>query len=819
VKPSNSISGSSSDSDSMLPLRYIFPNSSSDYLIEFSVFSSDPIFLDIQYLTPGGFYREDYPSSNWTGIPTNKAISDLYFTENRARISSVLYGYIQSPIDGNVTFSLMNEDSIEIWINDELFYAGEKSVGFINTPEYNMKLNQIYYIKLKLMQEYEGNYTLKLKWNIDTSKSNIDTQLLIYPSRISISPYMLTSLKYDTFCEIGTEFKCKSCSGLCSYCTRDINSIVCKSCKENSSLENEQCICNRGFYEIEDICEECDIGCKECDSIVNCIVCEEEFRLENGKCEKIESCGGLCRRCEEGVCKECKENARLENGICYCEMEFYRKDEDCAACDGLCGDCEEVYGDLVCYRCRENARLHIGTCECEDGYYLPTLFHADCRPCDSFCSSCTEENNSIICESCIPNSFLSLNKCICNPSFYPSSLNLCSPCPSLCTTCIESSLLPICSSCEENAYLSGSSCICMSGYYLSESLSKCIRCPDSNCVTCIESDQGPICIECKLPYSLVNNQCVCNSKYYNTVDDECIYIELRLSIIPSENAVDLFFSSSILQDLNSSTITHTILDSDIFRVITVEFLTIYPGINYRYVYTSIYDIHSNITANITIYTTLSDTRNSYIDPGSYIVPIPIAIYGVKNSQDNKNLTDPYTNIYHHSNRIENATQLGLAICIGGVTLLSIYTKNIYSLWFILKTIQIFAYIPILNLDIPPKLQAFATGLNMPIIPNVFKILVPAPSSDLPIRYIEFGYESSSFILNSNKALTSFFIVLTIYLLLKLTNLLLYYKNTKSKLISLLISHFELRVFIRLCTQSYLELGITSSIGLRFVIFI
>jgi hypothetical protein len=69
---------------------------------------------------------------------------------------------------------------------------------------------------------------------------------------------------------------CLSCSPGCLDC---IDGTTCNICDTNFRKENGLCVCNDGFYPINQgqNCTACPLGCKTCNSDSDCTDCNDKF--------------------------------------------------------------------------------------------------------------------------------------------------------------------------------------------------------------------------------------------------------------------------------------------------------------------------------------------------------------------------------------------------------------------------------------------------------------------------------------------------------------------------------------------------------------
>ena len=175
--------------------------------------------------------------------------------------------------------------------------------------------------------------------------------------------------------------KCHKCTE-CNETKGD--SCRCKSCKDGTYLEFEQC------KNCSEKCEKCDINPDYCYS------CNEGYYYFQYKCY---DCYDRCKSCISGPdetsghnCDTCKDNYVFLNKNCLdnCPDNYYEENKLCKLCDPLC----KTRGE-DCNKCES----------CYDGYYFVEN-ESKCKKCHDHCEKCSigEIDNNENCESCDINS-------------------------------------------------------------------------------------------------------------------------------------------------------------------------------------------------------------------------------------------------------------------------------------------------------------------------------------------------------------------------------------------------------------------------------
>ena len=263
---------------------------------------------------------------------------------------------------------------------------------------------------------------------------------------------------------INSKTFCNKCIINCIECSDDIQCSKCKTdfilsndhkecilnCKVNMHGENNSCICDSGYYLLDNLneCVSCTYPCNTCLSLSKCLTCVEVLMEVN------------------------------ENNECTCKKGFYlskKADEQyCLECKQPCNECLNLDFCLSCYD--NGMSLYNGVCKmkcfngvwneinknciCEYGMYVEKYDEESfiCKKCEPECESCL---NKTYCLSCLTNFTLSNEQdgiCVksCNPGFYLQN-NLCLKCNTLCNDCKNSTF---CYSCIDNSIKIKNICYC-----------------------------------------------------------------------------------------------------------------------------------------------------------------------------------------------------------------------------------------------------------------------------------------------------------------------------------------------------------------------
>jgi hypothetical protein len=101
----------------------------------------------------------------------------------------------------------------------------------------------------------------------------------------------------------------------CEDCEFD----MCLECKPGLYIGPQgKCIknCGDNYFKNEDegTCDQCPIGCYNCESDIKCTSCTLGYQLNyRNECEE---CDDNCLSCELGMCLECAPSFLNEDGLC-----------------------------------------------------------------------------------------------------------------------------------------------------------------------------------------------------------------------------------------------------------------------------------------------------------------------------------------------------------------------------------------------------------------------------------------------------------------------------------------------------------------------
>ncbi|KAL4437674.1 hypothetical protein ABPG74_012349 [Tetrahymena malaccensis] len=161
--------------------------------------------------------------------------------------------------------------------------------------------------------------------------------------------------KCSAGCNTCNQYKnCNTCSENCLQC---LDQNTCTACGEEFLLQNEKCICKKGYYDSnKKICQTCQdiISKEECNnqSIHNCFFLEEE-----NKCVDTLNTNVYCD--QNNKCHQ----QQPSNTYCVKEQNSINKlfQYNCFQCDQSCSGCVEKT-NKDCSNCSESYTLSNGSC-------------------------------------------------------------------------------------------------------------------------------------------------------------------------------------------------------------------------------------------------------------------------------------------------------------------------------------------------------------------------------------------------------------------------------------------------------------------------
>lgn len=244
-------------------------------------------------------------------IFTRACLNEVYFAisaNNGIVVTSKTLNSIQAIY---FTIPLIYDSWHIIQITKEILDEGEKITLYLDLNSEFITYNSYYEDPINSILTVFGDSQLSFQgflWSVDISNTisllgysqNSDS---FYPLNLNVS---IPTCHINTF-YVSSNFSCEKCLTNCSSCTNAYQCSLCPdtlcaycpdysscvSCKNNSELINNQCVCNLGFSYIKskELCESitCFTGCSTCtgNGIFECFSCEDGFVFLNDICEKL----------------------------------------------------------------------------------------------------------------------------------------------------------------------------------------------------------------------------------------------------------------------------------------------------------------------------------------------------------------------------------------------------------------------------------------------------------------------------------------------------------------------------------------------------
>ena len=332
---------------------------------------------------------------------------------------------------------------------------------------------------------------------------------------------------------IGALRTCQACQVTpCAKCCPN-NPLLCLQCPPGHYSiylsEYKSCVtqCPAGFYVNDQRCDRCSSHCISCNSGESCSVCEEPYKLFEGRC--ISKCpygtverNGECIYCSDSRCQSCYSDnvsrcqicdpltSSLYNELCVseCPAHTYRfwngVTYECKSCAPGCDAC---YNEEQCAKCLPGYYFYENTNTCTRCNSPLVVVNSVCRECKvDKCGLC-QEGNSLKCKECLDQFVLYDDACYVDcPTGYYRDGKRCSKCTEGCAECSSATQ---CTKCDPEFVLYGTQCrnSCPEHFRINENR-YCEKCNDDYCLSCTESKD--VCNDCQFPYSLYHGKCVLN---------------------------------------------------------------------------------------------------------------------------------------------------------------------------------------------------------------------------------------------------------------------------------------------------------------------
>ena len=491
----------------------------------------------------------------------------------------------------------------------------------------------------------------------------------------------------------------------------------------------------------------------------------EEFQDSEGLCQQCNNCphgcvrGTDCNICSEALCSYCNDY------------------QECSACVA------NAYKDQFCV--------------CEDGYHNFESKGLECRPCESNCQRCNPPGPD--CVKCLAEfavesmtagceclSGLVGKDCICQKGFYaecepecgnPSNVT-CIECKEPCKECSGPG---VCTSCEEPLVLVDSTCVeCPEETFFREG--ECLSCVEP-CKTCYNETACSSCIENMLLTEDYN--CSCEKGFYLN-QTECLrgkfYAELT---VDSNNNLKLHFNETLKNDLTSQDYSVSL------KNLTIDFESSLEKLSSQEYRVNL-EFEEEVSSGEILFFEFYNLSSIQSTQGHLL--------GTEDLRVELNAFDPRT----QSSAYEDGRSVSMWTIISG-TVTVFFNPSPSSLWAIINTVMILAFIPLTNNKLTPKLRSFYSGLNdINFVPNLFEMIFNESESPNPLdRAKEYGFESNLFLVISGEVFT---VLVALLLLVPVIWVLSKINSCKVKFSSYL-KNYKYNFFLRFWIEAYLEVAI------------
>jgi len=337
---------------------------------------------------------------------------------------------------------------------------------------------------------------------------------------------------------------CKKCNdSRCSVCL-PFDENLCLKCKPEYKLFENLCLksCPNGHYNKNGVCLKCSKDCLDCDSNLNCKVCDfnKGKILHEKKCVNVcpleffhDLQSNTCKKCSNKDCLYCDKyddnSCKISRTGAIIESRFYEKCPEnfieekieadisnnklqilrCFKCTNFCNSCQyNTFNEKTkCLKCSKNFELRDEKCidsSCPENHIL---LDNKCFKCPDPNSNKCDDNDTSISIDCKSGFVLNDGKCISEcpeGKYYSKKFFECTNCLD---NCVECSNHNKCLRCKEDFFLfENSKCLkkCPSGYSEDFFNMSCVKCP-INCFDC-DTDSNN-CIKCKIPFLNENGRC------------------------------------------------------------------------------------------------------------------------------------------------------------------------------------------------------------------------------------------------------------------------------------------------------------------------
>lgn len=315
------------------------------------------------------------------------------------------------------------------------------------------------------------------------------------------------------------------------------------------------------------------------------------------------------------------------------------------------------------------------------------------------------------------------------------------------------------------------------------SAGNCYPCPDL-CITC---ESSTYCLSCIDNAELSQRQCLCSAGFKPDYKS-CQKVKISFSLeVDSDNTIRLSFSSAI--DLTAYNIN-----------LEIEGLT---NFDFR-----LENVSDSLWEVLLITDELIET--------SSLVVLTIICADLADQSKSGYLNAqpaPKTQAEQQASAVQATTSTAIVTAMTVSTIAGMTSGNMSSAWSLINTIQMLAYIPMMNIDLPIQLSSFFKALfSYNLVPNIFNYFIhdDSPRNSRSARRDDI--DSTLFLVNAGQLLSSLLVGLAIapfIWLLSIINV----RRIKEFFESMLQSYCW-NYFIRFALEAYLEILFASVFQVR-----
>lgn len=395
--------------------------------------------------------------------------------------------------------------------------------------------------------------------------------------------------------------------------------------------------------------------------------------------------------------------------------------------------------------------------------------------------------------------------------FYDNAKKMCSSCPKECPDVCRSS--DSCDLCVDNYCTScktydKNSCIecspeyevidnlcynCTFGYYYSYNSARCETCIG----LCESCNSENFCLTCKENSSLnLVNECICNKGY--TMFDKCERnIFSAIMMLSQENVATLVFNETLENSLKNSQLEVLIDNKRVSFTVNSDKLSefyITPELPEQITKESninITIISNLISANNALFKITSFTASLFVTD-SLIAEIKLAVKAKAAKAIAK-----------------TGSTAGVSVALG----VSFMNFDPTSLFDFLNTAEMFYAVYLMDLQTNKILSEFLLGLRMQdMLPNAYSYTVDFTEGEkMPDKFKKLGFNRNLVLLNGGGQLSTLTIFLALWIAIILFSKIDRLKPKLEKVRQI----FKYSIFLRFWLQTYFELAIVSTFGLKY----